>query len=116
MSTGPTAHSPPTSPSTRSASTARSASTTSSGVWTPTTPTPGARRSPGRSSGPTPPRDAAPLHTLGPPGHAHRGNGAELLEKHLVDRELGEPDPLDQPIRQVASPAGPHVASVPEEI
>jgi hypothetical protein len=34
----------------------------------------------------------------------------------LVHAELGEPDSLDQPVRQVASPAGLRVASVPEEI
>src|SRR3954447_14419807 len=54
--------------------------------------------------------------SLGPPDHANRGNGAELLEQDSVHRELGEPDPLDQLVRQVASAAGLRVASVPEEI
>src|SRR5215216_6156557 len=56
------------------------------------------------------------LPVSGPPDHANRGDRAELLEQHLVHREFGEPDPLDQPDRQVAHLAGLCVASVPEDI
>src|SRR3954463_14657226 len=51
-----------------------------------------------------------------PPDHANRGNRAQVLDEHLVHGELGQPDPLAQPVRQVASSAGLRVASVPEEI
>ena len=40
----------------------------------------------------------------------------EILEQHSAHGELGEPDPLDKLVRQVARPAGLRVASVPEEI
>src|ERR687897_2840827 len=53
---------------------------------------------------------------LGPPDYANRGNRAEALDQHLAHGELGQPDPLAQPVRQVASSAGLRVASVPEKI
>src|SRR3954469_15093214 len=53
---------------------------------------------------------------LGPPDHANRGNRAQVLDQHFVYGELGQPDPLAQPVRQVASSAGLRVPSVPEEI
>src|ERR671919_1476006 len=53
---------------------------------------------------------------LGPPDDADRGNRAQVLDQHLVHGELGQPHPLAQPVRQVASSAGLRVASVPEEI
>src|SRR6266508_2594379 len=56
------------------------------------------------------------INHLGPPDHANRGNRAQVFDQHLVHGELGQPDPLAQPVRQVASSAGVGVASVPEEI
>src|SRR5215216_4896569 len=53
---------------------------------------------------------------LGPPDHANGGNRAQVLDQYLVYGELGQPDLLAQPVRQVASSAGLRVASVPEEI
>src|SRR3954447_7406037 len=48
--------------------------------------------------------------------HANRGNRSQVLDQDLVHGELGQPDPLAQPVRQVASSAGLRVAGVPEEI
>ena len=53
---------------------------------------------------------------LGPSDHANRGNRAQVFDQHLVHGELGQPHPLAQLVRQVASSAGLRVASVPEEI
>ena len=58
----------------------------------------------------------AALSALGPSDHANRGNRAQVLDQHLDHGELGQPDPLAQLVRQVASSAGLRVASVPEEI
>src|SRR4051794_26040017 len=48
--------------------------------------------------------------------HANRGNRAQVLDEDLVYGELGQPDLLAQPVRQVASSAGLRVARVPEDI
>src|SRR5215218_6510725 len=53
---------------------------------------------------------------LGLRDHANRRNRAQVLDQYLVYGELGQPDLLAQPVRQVASSAGLRVASVPEEI
>src|SRR4051812_32883355 len=50
------------------------------------------------------------------PDHANRRNRAQVLDQNLVHGEVGQPDPLGQPVRQIASPGGLRVARVPEEI